>query len=312
FLYDNVRDGILALTEDLFKLDIREWDTPTWHEDVEAYEVVEGGKVIGRFYFDNHPRQGKYTHANMIPLRAGLQGRTVPVGALVQNFPEGKMEHGQVETFLHEFGHMLHGILGGQSHRWFGTSGITNEWDFVEAPSQVLENWVYDYDTLSRFAKNEKGETIPRELVEKMNAARYFGLGLSDMRQLGLSNISLKFHEGVPQGNLGDLTRQYEGKFDPMGYPTGTQMQDAFGHLNGYSAAYYTYRWSVVVADDMFTRFAKEGLRNPQTAADYRNFILAPGGSGPSAALVKQFLGRDISLDAYREKVAKGMIPAAK
>ena len=310
FLYDNVRDGILELTEDLFRVDIRPWDVETWHEDVETYEVVEDGQVIGRFYFDNHPRQGKYTHANMIPLRAGIEGTSMPVGALVQNFPAGKMEHSQVETFLHEFGHMLHAILGAQDHRWFGISGITNEWDFVEAPSQMLENWVYDYDTLAKFAKNEAGQTIPRELVEKMNAARYFGLGLSDMRQLGLSNISLRFHEGVPEGNLGELTRAYEGKYDPLGYPEGTQMQDAFGHLNGYSAAYYTYRWSVVVADDMFTRFASEGLRNPQAAADYRRYVLMPGGSKPSAELVREFLGRDISIDAYREKVAKGVIPA--
>ena len=97
------------------------------------------------------------------------------------------MEHGDVETFLHEYGHLLHDIFGGQNQRWAGQSGVATEWDFVEAPSQMLENWVYDYDTLATFAVDAKGNTIPRDLVEKMNRARYFNIGMDDMRQLGLT-----------------------------------------------------------------------------------------------------------------------------
>lgn len=309
FAYDNVRDGILKLTEDLFGVDIRPWDTPKWDPEVETYEMVENGKVIGRFYFDSHPRPGKYTHANMIPLRPGIPGGEPPVAALVMNLPDGNhttglMEHSQVTTFLHEFGHMLHGMFGG-TQRWLNQSGVATEWDFVEAPSQMLENWVYDYDTLAKFAVNKDGQTIPRDLVERMNKARYFNLGMGDMTQLGYANISLNFHQNPVPADIGAATRQWRDQYAIVPAPEWVQMQDAFGHLNGYSAIYYTYRWSLVIADDLFTRFDKEGLRNAQTALAYRHAVLDPGGTKPAAELVREFLGRDVSLDAYRAEMAK-------
>ena len=310
FAYNDVRDGILKLTEDLFGVDIRPWNTPKWDPSVETYEVYEKGKVIGRMYLDSHPRPGKYQHANMVPLRTGLKGRTIPVAALVMNLPEGDhstglMEHGDVVTFLHEYGHMLHGIFGGQSAKWAGTSGITTEWDFVEAPSQMLEEWVFDYDTLKTFGRDAAGNPIPRDLVATLNKARYFDLGMGDMRQLGLSNISLGLHRAAAPANLGARTRELENAYDLIPYPDFVQMQDSFGHLNGYSAIYYTYRWSKVIADDLFTRFEREGLRNKATAAAYRRLVLAPGGSKPAAELVEDFLGRRISLDAYKAEMAK-------
>lgn len=315
FAYDNVRDGILKLTSDLFGVSIRPWQTTKWDPSVETYEVVEQrgarkGQVIGRFYFDSHPRLGKYNHANMINLRQGVAGRAIPIGVLVMNFPAGShatglMEHADVETFLHEFGHMLHHIFGGQGARWSGQSGVATEWDFVEAPSQMLEEWVYDYDTLARFAVNAKGEAIPRALVEKMNKARYFDLGMVDMRQLALSNISLRLHQAAAPADLGARTRELDAVYNTMPLPSFAQQQDSFGHLNGYSAIYYTYRWSKVIADDMFTRFAKAGLRDPATALAYRQKVLEPGGSKPAAQLVESFLGRPISLDAYKAEMAK-------
>ena len=217
----------------------------------------------------------------------------------------GLMEHGDVVTFLHEYGHMLHGIFGGQSARWAGTSGITTEWDFVEAPSQMLEEWVFDYDTLKTFGRDAAGNPIPRELVATLNKARYFDLGMGDMRQLGLSNISLGLHRSAAPANLGARTRELENAYDLVPYPDFVQMQDSFGHLNGYSAIYYTYRWSKVIADDLFTRFERDGLRNKATAAAYRRLVLAPGGSKPAAELVEDFLGRKISLDAYKAEMAK-------
>ncbi|HET9629736.1 MAG TPA: M3 family metallopeptidase, partial [Novosphingobium sp.] len=250
FAYDEVRDGILALTSDLFGVTIRPWHTATWDPQVEAYEMLDrsgarAGKAIGRFYFDSHPRPGKYNHANMINLRQGAlragRQRAIPLGALVMNLPSGDhrtglMEHGDVETFLHEFGHMLHHIFGGQNARWAGQSGVATEWDFVEAPSQMLEEWVYDYETLARFARNAKGETIPRELVEKMNRARYFDQGMADMRQLALSNISLRFHQGPSPADLGARMRELDAVYNPLPAPSFSQFQDSFGHLNGYSA----------------------------------------------------------------------------
>jgi len=320
FAYDQVRDGILALTSDLFGVTIRPWKTAAWNPQVEAYEMLDRtgprkGQVIGRFWFDSHPRPGKYNHANMINLRQGVTGpdgkvRAVPVGALVMNLPAGGhatglMEHNDVETFLHEFGHMLHHVFGGQKARWAGQSGVATEWDFVEAPSQMLEEWVYDYATLARFARNANGETIPRELVAKMNRARYFDQGMADMRQLALSNISLRYHQGPAPADLGARMRELDAVYNPLPAPAFSQFQDSFGHLNGYSAVYYTYRWSKVIADDLFTRFAAEGLRNPATALDYRRKVLEPGGSKPAAALVADFLGRPISLDAYKAEMAK-------
>ncbi|HTN15733.1 MAG TPA: M3 family metallopeptidase [Sphingomonadaceae bacterium] len=310
FAYNDVRDGILKLTQDLFGVEIRPWKTPVWDKDVEPYEVYDQGRLIGRFYLDSHPRPGKYSHANMIPLRPGVPGgKAVPLGALVMNMAKGDhttglMEHGDVETFLHEFGHLLHGIFGG-TQRWFAQSGVATEWDFVEAPSQMLENWVYDYDTLRTFAKDKDGKPIPRELVEKMNRARLFNAGFGDMRQLGYSNISLEFHQQPVPEDLGEAARYYRGAFDLIPTPDYVQMQAAFGHLNGYSAIYYTYRWSKVIADDLFTRFSKEGLRNTATAKAYREKVLGMGGTKPAAELVRDFLGRDVSLDAYREEMAK-------
>jgi len=307
FAYNDVRDGILQLTEDLFDVQITKWNTPTWDPDVETYEMYDHGKLIGRFYFDSHPRPGKYNHANMIPLRPGIPGEEVPMGALVMNMPKGDhstglMEHRDVETFLHEFGHMLHGMFGG-TQRWFAESGVATEWDFVEAPSQMLENWVYDYDTLARFAKDKDGKVIPRELVEKMNRAREFNLGFGDMRQLGYSNISLQFHQQPVPENMGEAARYYRGAYDMIQAPEYVEMQDSFGHLNGYSAIYYTYRWSKVIADDLFTRFAAEGLRNKATAKAYRDAVIGQGGTKPAAELIKDFLGREVSLDAYRAKM---------
>jgi thimet oligopeptidase len=309
FAYDNVRDGILRLTADLFGIEIRPWQTPVWNEDVETYEMVDDGKVIGRFYFDSHPRPGKYSHANMIPLRPGVVDGEPPVGALVMNLPKGDhttglMEHSDVETFLHEFGHMIHGMFGG-TQRWFGQSGVATEWDFVEAPSQMLENWVYDYDTLAKFAVDKDGKTIPRELVEKMNRARYFNLGYGDMVQLGYTNVSLQFHKQPVPDDLGAAARGWFGEYAVIPMPYYVQMQDAFGHLNGYSAIYYTYRWSKVIADDLFTRFAGAGLSDAETAKAYRTMVLGRGGTRPAATLVREFLGRDISLDAYKAELEK-------
>jgi thimet oligopeptidase len=311
FAYDNVRDGILRLTQDLFGVQIRKWETPLWAPGVEAYEMLEGGKVIGRFYMDNHPREGKYTHANVIPIRTGLTDRTLPVGILVCNFPAGDhktglMEHRDVETFLHEFGHLLHLMFAGRQ-QWAQQGPFGLEWDFVEAPSQMLENWVWDYDSLKSFAVNAKGEPIPRALVERMNRARGFTEAFNDARQLGLSSASLAYHLSPPGDS--DLTGVYRTAYDryaPIPMPADVHPQASFGHLAGYSAIYYTYMWSKTISTDLFTRFEKEGLRNPATARRYREMVLAPGSSKPAATLVSDFLGRPLSLDAYRARLARG------
>jgi thimet oligopeptidase len=310
FAYDDVRDGILQLTRDLMGVEIRPWATKVWDPSVEAYEMLDGGKVIGRFYFDTHPRPGKYNHANLVPIRYGIRDQVIPVAALVTNFPAGDhktglMEHRDVETFLHEYGHLIHALLSGRVD--YESASMSNlEWDFIEAPSQMLENFVWDYDTLARFAQDENGKPIPRALVAKMNDARYFGEAYGDLRQLGFANVSLTYHSGAPAN---DLTATYAAASDPFAYvpmPAGIHPEDSFGHLSGYSAIYYTYMWSKTIATDLFTRFEQDGLRNPATAKAYREMVLMPGGSKPAATLVQDFLGRPLSLDAYKARLARG------
>lgn len=303
FHYEKVRDGIFGLTEDLFGVDIQPWETATWHEDVETYQIMENGKLLGRFYMDNHPRADKYKHAAHWTLRPGIKDKQIPLSGLAQNFPRGLMEHGQVETFLHEFGHLIHNMFSG-TQNWYAITGMSMERDFVEAPSQMLEEWIWDYDTLKTFASNEKGETIPKELVAKMNRARDFGLATGTATQIFYANLSLNYYNREPDSfELDPLMLDIQDKFAAYPYVEGTHFYANFGHLNGYSSNYYTYQWSLAIATDLFSRFEKEGMRNKKVAADYRNMVLGAAGSKPAADFVADFLGREFSPDAYIKKL---------
>ena len=304
--YDKVEAGILALVQDLFQVEIRPWQTPVWHADVRAFEMLERGQVIGRFYLDMHPREGKFTHAQMSPVRVGIEGRVVPVAALETNFPTGLMEHSDVVVFLHEFGHLIHWLFAG--HRPYATQNFSEiENDVIEAPSQLLEEWVWDYATLKTFATNDAGETIPEELVRKMNAGRRFGEAFGVMSQLGYSAASLDYYSTDMRGK--DLTRTFDTSYNRYALapePEGVHVQDSFSHLGGYGAAYYTYQWSRALASDLLSPFRAAGLRDQATARRYREQILAPGGSESMNTLAKNFLGRDWSVDAYRRELEQG------
>jgi len=310
FAYNNVRDGIMTLVSDLFGVEFRPWaDAPIWHESVEAYEVYENGQLLGRIFLDMHPREGKYSHAANFPIRNGGPG-AIPVGALICNFPAGDhetglMTHGEVVTFLHEFGHLMHGMFSGhQRYAQLNYAGL--EWDFIESPSTLLEEWVWDYETLSRFAVNAEGQTIPRALVERMNSARYFGQALGAMRQLGLASVSLNYYNRDPAGmDLDALYRESYARYDLSPYPEGVHPYANFGHLDGYSAIYYTYLWSGAISADLLTQFEANGLRDSVTAHRYRDEILRQGGARPAAASIEAFLGRPFNLEAARARLAK-------
>ncbi len=306
FRYDKVRDGIFKLTEDLFGVQIRPWNAPLWSNKAEAYEMVENDKVIGRFYLDMHPRDGKYTHAAMFPVRLGIKDREIPVAALVTNFPDGLMEHGQVETYLHEFGHLIHWLFAGQVN--YATQNFSEiENDVIEAPSTMLEEWVWDYDTLKTFATNDKGEVIPEELVKKMNAGRAFGNAFGTMNGLGYTSVSYDFYTLPMAGkDLTEVENAATAKYSLMAPVPNTHSFASFGHLSGYAASYYTYEWSTALAKDLFSRFRSEGLRNTKVADAYRQQILAPGGTASMNDLALAFLGRDWSVDAYREELIRG------
>lgn len=305
FDYDKVRDGILRLSEDLFGLSIKPYSGDKWHDSVEAYEVFENKKLIGRFYLDSHPREGKFTHAAQFGITLGKKDKTIPQAALLMNFPKGLMEHGQVETFLHEYGHLIHFIFAGQND--IAYSRFQSESDFGEAPSTMLEEWVWDYDTLKNFATNAKGEVIPESLVSKMNKARYFGQALGVAGQLTYTALSFDLYNQNPKGiDLDAFEKDIYARYSPYGYDDGTHMLASFGHLSGYGAKYYTYQWSNSIAEELLSRFKKDGLRNTKTANDYRTIILAKTGTKPAAELVKEFLGRDFSVEAYASKLSKG------
>ncbi len=310
FPYAKVQQGIFDLTQAMFGVTIKPWQTQTWHPSVKAFEVYDGDKVIGRFYLDMHPREGKYKHAAQFGIQSGIKEVQLPVAALVCNFPGGEnpnelLEHSDVETFLHEFGHLLHTMFSG-NHERVSFSGVRTEWDFVEAPSQMLEEWVWDADTLASFARNEKGEVIPKDLVDKMRDGRDFGRGLWTKHQLFYAATSLNLYNKNPaEIDLDKITAQIQATYSPFGYVDGTHFYASFGHLNGYSAIYYTYMWSLVIASDMFSEFEKQGLRNQAVALKYRNSVLAPGGSKDAADLVSEFLGRPFSFDAFAKKLEK-------
>jgi thimet oligopeptidase len=305
FQYANVRKGIFDLTEALFGVTIRPWKTDVWHPSVESYEMLDGDKIIGRFHLDMHPREGKYKHAAHIGFRSGLNGVQLPEAALVCNFPGGDgglglMEHSEVETFLHEFGHLLHSIFAGTNQRWLYFSGIKTEWDFVEAPSQMLEEWVWDADTLATFARNAKGQIIPPALVKKMQTARRFGKGSWTKHQLFYAALSLNLYKQNPTTlDIDKMMKDIQSQYSPYGYVDDTYFYASFGHLNGYSAIYYTYMWSLVIAADMHSEFVKHGLRNTDVAMRYRKKVLEPGGTQDAADLVQDFLERPYSFDAF-------------
>jgi thimet oligopeptidase len=297
FDFDNVRGGLLDVTGRLFDVEYRAVDSPAWHPDVAGYDVIADGEVQGRIYLDLHPREGKYKHAAQFDLVTGVSGRQLPEGVLVCNFPRGLMEHTHVVTLFHEFGHLVHHVLGGDQH-WERFSGVATEWDFVEAPSQMLEEWAWDADILQTFAVDNTGTPIPRDLVDRMRGAKDFGKGLFVRNQLFYAAISYVFHRDLP-ADLTATVRELQARYDLIDYLDGTHFHASFGHLAGYTSAYYTYLWSLVIAKDLFAEFDPADLFDSTVARRYRDRILAPGGAKDAANLVIDFLGREFTFDAF-------------
>jgi len=306
FDFPRVRQGLLDVTGRLFGLRYEpSFDAPVWDEAVTAYDVlpIDGTEPIGRIYLDLHPREGKYKHAAQFDLVRGVGGRQLPEGVLVCNLPRGLMEHGQVVTLFHEFGHLVHHVLSGRQE-WVRFSGVSTEWDFVEAPSQMLEEWAWDATVLQTFATNEAGEAIPSDLVAKMRRADDFGKGYQARTQMFYAAMSYYFHLERP-ADLTARTRELQEKYSLFPYIEGTHMPCSFGHLEGYTSGYYTYMWSLVIAKDLFSAFDKAHMFDPVVADRYRDCILVPGGSKDAAELVEDFLGRPYTFDAYAAWLAE-------
>jgi thimet oligopeptidase len=300
FAFARVRAGLLEVTGRLFGLEYHDVpDAPRWHEDVTVYDVHADGQHLGRIYLDLHPRPSKYSHAAQFDLVPGVDSRQLAEGVLVCNLPRGLMDHDDVVTLFHEFGHLLHHVLAGR-HDWVRFSGVATEWDFVEAPSQMLEEWAWDATVLQTFGINASGEPIPAALVSRMREANEFGKGFDARTQMFYAATSYTLHQDVPD-DVTATTAALQGSYDLFGYVPGTHFCAAFGHLNGYSSGYYTYMWSLVIAKDLFSAFNRDDLFAPDLARRYRDAVLVPGGSKDAADLVEDFLGRPYSFDAFRE-----------
>ncbi|KRF14125.1 peptidase M3 [Nocardioides sp. Soil797] len=299
FDFTKVRQGLLDVTGRLFGLEYAEVpDAPSWHDDVTAYDVSLDGEVLGRIRLDLHPRDGKYNHAAQFDLVPGVRGVQLAEGVLVCNFPRGLMEHDDVVTLFHEFGHLVHHVLAGR-HDWVRFSGVATEWDFVEAPSQMLEEWAWDADVLASFATDSAGTPIPEELVTRMRAGEEFGKGFLARTQMFYAAVSYRLHLERPKDITARVLELHD-DYNLIRPIPDTHFHTGFGHLEGYSSAYYTYMWSQVIAKDLFSAFDKDDLFAAGPAHAYRDKVLAAGGSKDAADLVADFLGRPYNADAFK------------
>jgi oligopeptidase A len=280
-----------------------------WHPDVKLFRIRDAsdGSEIAYFYMDLFPRPNKYGHAAAFTLTGGRRLRDgtyqKPVSAIVANFtrptPEqpSLLRHSEVETLFHEFGHILHQTLTRADHLRF--SGTRTERDFVEAPSQMLEHWVWDAGVLAGFSRHvESGEPLPKELLDSMLAAKNLDSAVFCTRQLYFAELDMAFHGG---GAEKDTTAIAAALHPITGFPApeGTYWQAGFGHLFGYDAGYYGYKWSEVFADDMYTRFEASSPLDPALGLEYRRKVLEPGGAVDGDVLVHGFLGREPNSDAF-------------
>ena len=319
FSVEKVLDGLFRIVQQLYGVTIRPHEAAAWNEDVRSYAIEEGGKVLAAFYVDLFPRENKRGGAWMNALITGVDpdgARVSPhlglfcanVNPPVDGAP-ALLTHREVETLFHEFGHLLHHALSEVPVR--SLSGTNVAWDFVELPSQIMENWCWEREALDLFARHyETGETIPEALFEKMMRARTYRAANAQMRQLGFAAVDLALHRHFEIGEDGKnqhgeevltVARRVAEAHSPVAYPESYGMIAGFSHLFaspvGYAAGYYSYKWAEVLDADAFTRFQKEGITSQEVGRAFRTNILACGDSRDPADLYRAFMGRDPELE---------------
>jgi thimet oligopeptidase len=313
FPYDQVQAGILKTAARLFHVEFKPAkDAVVWDKSVNTFDVLDAapgaqGKLLGRIYLDMHPREGKDKWFSSSPILPGIRGRQLPEGMLVCNFSGGAagdpglMQYSEVVTFFHEFGHLMHHILGSQA-QWSGAGGFNVEGDFVESPSQMLEEMFHDPAILQSFGKHyQTGETLPISLIAKMNAADAYGRGLWLQGQLIYASYALQLHNQAPATiDFDALWKADIERFTPVTPVEGDHYYAAFTHLTGYASNVYTYLFDKVIAIDFFAQFDKRNLLDGPAAMRYRHAVLEPGATKPAAELVKDFLGRPQNMDALK------------
>ena len=316
FQVDNVIEGLFAISSLLFDIKFREIENPSvWHSGVRMFEMKEksDNALVGYFYLDLYPREDKYQHAAAFSIVSGKKINSDyqhPIACLVCNFPPpGKntpalLQHEDVETLFHEFGHLLHDML--TTSELYSQSGTSVAMDFVEAPSQMIENWVWNKESLSLFATHyETNEIIPDSLLNRMMKARNIQSGNNLLQQIFYGMLDLTLHEQFDSSNVKSTTEimsELQNSITNYDYIEGTHMQASFDHLLDYGASYYGYLWSEVFAADMYSVFEKEGVLNQEVGLRFRKTILEKGGTENPMNLVRAFLRRDPNNEAFLKK----------
>lgn len=310
FPLNQVLEGLFELVHRLYGIRVVETGpVPVWHPDTRHYEVRDaGGTVLGTFYADWFPRETKRQGAWMDAFVSGKRsgGAWTPhVGLMCGNLTPPLKEtpslltHREVETIFHEFGHLLHHLLSSVEVREL--AGTSVAWDFVELPSQIMENWCWERESLDLFARHwQTGQPVPEELFEKMRRARTFRGANQQMRQLGFATVDLSLHIDYDAARDGDpvaYSRRILQRFSPAPLPENYAMINGFTHLfsdpTGYGAGYYSYKWAEVLDADAFSRFREGGIFSPEVGAAFRDCILSKGNSEDPAVLFRSFMGRD-------------------
>lgn len=296
---------ILHVSGTQYGVEFQRVEVPGWHPDVQYYDVIDSQtrRRISGVYLDIFPRDGKYSHAAAFPVRGASTaiGRT-PISVLVANFDRTGFDGDEMETLTHEFGHILHGVLSGT--RYASLAGTNTERDFVEAPSQMYEEWARNKESLALVANfcKDACPKVDETLAKKLTAAHNFGRGIRYARQLLYASFDMAIYDAKPGDPL-TVWKRMEGR-TPLGYVKGTQFPGQFNHvMSGYGAGYYGYMWSEVLALDMLSAFNGK-LLNPEVGARYREKILSRGGEQPGMELVRGFLGREPNSKAFFAEIA--------
>ncbi|KAA8731664.1 M3 family metallopeptidase [Acinetobacter qingfengensis] len=312
FPINKVVNGLFAIAEKLYGIQIIQKQADVWHKDAKYYEVEEHGNVIGGFYFDLYARDQKRGGAWMSGFRSKIKDLTQdqkPVAFMVCNFapPVGnqpaQLTHDEITTLFHEFGHGLHHILTEADH--IGVAGThAVAWDAVELPSQFMEFWAWEEQGIDLISAHiESGDPLDKALLEALFAARYFQTGMQTLRQLEFALFDLNIHDTVPAPDVAGIQQildQVREKVAVLPTPAYNRFQYSFSHIfaGGYAAGYYSYKWAEVLASDAFDRFEQEGVFNAQTGQAFRQSILAVGGQIDALEAFKAFRGREPKIDA--------------
>jgi peptidyl-dipeptidase Dcp len=315
FKVDNVIRGVFGLAERLYGITFKETALPVYHPDVKAYEVYDkDGAFLALYYADLYPREGKRNGAWMNDIRPQYRkdGRCQrPHIVNVCNFtkPTGSkpalLTFGELTTLLHEFGHALHGMFADGTYP--SLTGTSVYRDFVELPSQLMENWAKEKEFLDMFAEHyETGEKIPAEHIQKITASQNFLVGYASLRQLAFGMLDMAYHSTATAltDSIADFEKAAVSRAALLPRVEGTSISTAFSHIfsGGYAAGYYSYKWAEVLEADAFSLFQQHGIFDVATAASFRSNILSKGGSEHPAALYRRFRGQEPTIDALLRK----------